>query len=65
MDTIDPLEHLTLLERAQLLHDATLRRHGELLDRLEEERTRHAWLHRLCPPQVHLRSPSDVYLRYS
>jgi hypothetical protein len=23
---------LTLLERAQLLHDATLRRHGDLLD---------------------------------
>jgi len=42
MDTIDPLERLTLLERAQLLHDAALRRHGELLDRLEEERTRHA-----------------------
>jgi len=32
MDTIDPLERLTLLERAQLLHDATLRRHGEMLD---------------------------------
>ncbi len=24
---------LTLLERAQLLHDATMRRHGEILDR--------------------------------
>ena len=35
-------DRLTILERAQLLHDATLRRHGELLDRLEEERTRHA-----------------------
>jgi len=41
MDTPD-LERLTILERAQLLHEATLRRHGELLDRLEEERTRHA-----------------------
>ena len=30
-------DRLTILERAQLLHDATLRRHGELLDRLEEE----------------------------
>ena len=28
----DSLERLTLLERAQLLHDATLRRHGEMLD---------------------------------
>jgi hypothetical protein len=25
-------DRLTLLERAQLLHDATLRRHGEMLD---------------------------------
>jgi hypothetical protein len=33
MDTTDPLERLTILERAQLLHDATLRRHGEILDR--------------------------------
>jgi hypothetical protein len=32
MDTPD-LDRLTLLERAQLLHDATLRRHGEMLDR--------------------------------
>lgn len=31
MDPPD-LDRLTLLERAQLLHDATLRRHGELLD---------------------------------
>lgn len=30
-------EHLTLLERAQLLHDATLRRHGEMLDRHAEQ----------------------------
>ena len=33
---IPDLERLTLLERAQLLHDATLRRHGEMLDRHEE-----------------------------
>ncbi len=32
MDTPD-LDRLTLLERAQLLHDATLRRHGDILDR--------------------------------
>ena len=31
MDT-ENLDRLTILERAQLLHDATLRRHGELLD---------------------------------
>jgi len=29
-DSLD--DRLTLLERAQLLHDATLRRHGEMLD---------------------------------
>ena len=29
-------ERLTILERAQLLHDATLRRHGEMLDRHDE-----------------------------
>jgi len=29
-------ERLTILERAQLLHDATLRRHGEILDRHDE-----------------------------
>jgi len=28
----DHAERLTILERAQLLHDATLRRHGEMLD---------------------------------
>ena len=32
MDTPD-LDRLTILERAQLLHDATLRRHGEMLER--------------------------------
>lgn len=26
-------DRLTLLERAQLLHDATLRRHGDMLER--------------------------------
>ncbi len=36
MDTPD-LDRLTLLERAQLLHDATLRRHGEMLDRHDEQ----------------------------
>jgi chromosome segregation ATPase len=41
MDT-DDLERLTLLERAQLLHDATLRRHGDMLNRLEEARVQHA-----------------------
>ena len=40
MDT--PEERLTILERAQLLHDATLRRHGEMLDRLEDARVQHA-----------------------
>lgn len=32
MDTPD-LDRMTLLERAQQLHDSTLRRHGEMLDR--------------------------------
>lgn len=32
---------LTILERAQLLHDATLRRHGEMLDRHEDSRLQH------------------------
>jgi len=36
MDTHDRDDRLTLLERAQLLHDATLRRHGELLEHHEE-----------------------------
>jgi hypothetical protein len=40
MDTPD-LDRLTLLERAQLLHDATLRRHGEMLDRHEDSRLQH------------------------
>jgi len=42
MDTTDPLDRLTILERAQLLHDATLRRHGEMLDRHEGSRLQHA-----------------------
>ena len=39
MDTPD-LERLTILERAQLLHDATLRRHGDIVDRHEERLAR-------------------------
>ena len=35
MDT-EHEDRLTILERAQLLHDATLRRHGEMLDQHEE-----------------------------
>ena len=30
-------DRLTILERAQLLHDATLRRHGEMLDHHDEQ----------------------------
>ena len=41
METPDYETRLTLLERAQILHDATLRRHGEMLDRHEESRIRH------------------------
>jgi len=37
----DHEERLTILERAQLLHDATLRRHGEMLDRHEDSRLQH------------------------
>jgi hypothetical protein len=36
MDTPD-FDRLTLLERAQLLHDATLRRHGKMLDHHDEQ----------------------------
>jgi hypothetical protein len=57
MDTPDPEDRLTLLERAQLLHDATLRRHGELLDRQEDELARHVeritLLERLLEEQIH------------
>src|SRR5215831_17801648 len=35
----DPFDRLTLLERAQLLHDATVRRHGDLLDQHAEAMT--------------------------
>jgi hypothetical protein len=35
MDTPN-LDRLTILERAQLLHDATLRRHGDMLDQHAE-----------------------------
>jgi hypothetical protein len=35
-------ERLTILERAQLLHDATLRRHGDILDHQEDSLTHHA-----------------------
>ncbi len=40
MDTPD-LDRLTILERAQLLHDATLRRHGEMLDQHADSLARH------------------------
>ena len=40
MDTSE--DRLTILERATLLHDATLRRHGEMLDQLGDARVRHA-----------------------
>jgi hypothetical protein len=35
------LDRLSILERAQLLHDATLVRHGEMLDRHEDHLARH------------------------
>lgn len=37
----DPFERLTILERAQFLHDATLRRHGDMLDRSMDAIARH------------------------
>ena len=40
MDTPD-LDRLTLLEQAQILHDATLRRHGEMLDHHADTLARH------------------------
>jgi len=49
MDPTDPMDRLTILERAQLLHDATLRRHGEMLDRHAE---RIALLERLLEEQI-------------
>jgi hypothetical protein len=51
MDTPDPLDRLTLLERAQLLHDATLRRHGEILDRHDDRLAR---LQDLQEQQTHI-----------
>jgi hypothetical protein len=36
MDSPDSDDRLTILERAQLLHDATLRRHGDMLDQHAE-----------------------------
>lgn len=36
MDTPDHEDRLTILERAQLLHDATLRRHSDMIERHEE-----------------------------
>ena len=35
-------DRLTLLERAQWLHDSTLKRHGEMLDRHEASLMDHA-----------------------
>jgi len=37
----DDDDRLTILERAQQLHDATLRRHGDMLDRHEDSRLQH------------------------
>jgi hypothetical protein len=51
MDTPDPLDRLTILERAQFLHDATLRRHGEMLDRHDDHL---AALQRLSDQQLAL-----------
>jgi hypothetical protein len=39
-DTVE--DRLTILERAQLLHDATLRRHGDMLDDHAEWLAQHA-----------------------
>jgi hypothetical protein len=51
MDTPDADDRLTLLERAQLLHDATLRRHGEMLEAHAERLDR---LDLLLEQQQHL-----------
>ncbi len=40
METPD-LDRLTILERAQQLYDATMRRHGDMLDRHEDSRLQH------------------------
>jgi Tfp pilus assembly protein PilN len=36
MDTPDHEDRLTILEQAPLLHDATLRRHSDMIERHEE-----------------------------
>lgn len=42
MDTADPTPTpIELLQRAQLLHDSTLRRHGDMLDRQQDAIARH------------------------
>jgi chromosome segregation ATPase len=41
MSTDSPDDRLTILERAHLLHDATLRRHGDMLDAHEDARVQH------------------------
>jgi hypothetical protein len=41
MSTDIPDDRLTILERALLLHDATLRRHGDMLDAHEDARVQH------------------------
>lgn len=55
METPD-FDRMTILERAQHLHDATLRRHGEMLDRQEDARVTHtdqlATLQRLSDQQA-------------
>jgi len=60
MDTTDPMDRLTILERAQLLHDATPRRHGEMLDRHEGSRLQHeaqmARMETLMEQQHHLQA---------
>ncbi len=55
------LDRLTFLERAQLLHDATLRRHGDILARHEE---RLAHLETLMETQAQiLLTLTEVHLR--
>ena len=57
METPDP-DRLTLLERAQLLHDATLRRHGQMLDRHEERMGAHEM--RMAAHELHMASLSRL-----
>ena len=57
-------ERLTILERAQLLHDATLRRHSDMLDRHEDSRLRHEeMLARHAEEMVLLRGLMEQQLR--